>query len=174
MNLYLQIENDLKRTAYFVEKTMEAIILLQEQRKLQETKLYWLKIRMKNNSAVFSSLNRESIRELCQALDSMSYLQDEMLKMTEEIQYDVNNITDELKEVKERGSERQVEEIKGKIQTLNTRIDILKETCEFCTTTNIAFLENMVIVGEKLKAQTPKKTWGERVIARIRKGENDE
>lgn len=117
---------ELQYLLVFTEKIINNIYEIKEQSELQDTELYWTGIRIQNNRIKFKEIDVESIDRLRETLDSVLYIQNQMLKLAEDIQIDAKVIISIQKEVEEESNNQQ-DIILEKMQAINEKVDLLQK-----------------------------------------------
>lgn len=152
----IDIKKELNRLENFSEQIISDIKCTREQMVSQSSKLYWTSIRMQNNKTVYQEADRECVEELCQALDGLLSIQDDMLKIAEDFQSDVKKIITMVEEVPSQESDQQMEIVEY-TQMVNTKINALYSLYITCSKEKKAFEKEVERVELILREKSSRK-----------------
>lgn len=147
-------EKEIQDLLLFTEKMIFDICFIREQTQLQDTNLYWTGIRMCNYRALFKDVDFENINQLRKSIEGLLYLQDEILNLAENIQFDIKKIVEMKKKVNCKYSEQQAGIIE-QLKIISKKFNAIQNLFNKCNEEQKAFAKDVKRVDLILREKNP-------------------
>lgn len=118
------LDEHIQELQSFVNKSLENIHYIKTQSQWQDSKLYWMHIRISNNRNIFRGSEKEDVIQLRCLIGKLLSYQNEIVRLTEDIEKIVEKIAQIWKE--DINKENEQTEIIGLLQKVNQKIGELR------------------------------------------------
>ncbi len=146
---YLSVNlNNVLKTAEKSIETNKAIRMQQEQ---QDTKLYWLGVRIKNNVQRFDASAYKQVEALRGMLNVLQKEQEEFLHTACLISENTKKLLARVEEIKEEESEQGYRELNVEMRKLNEKLDELKKQQVNCLVGIVSFAEQVTMLSQEFQ-----------------------
>lgn len=137
---------------------------------VQDSKLYWINVKIFNNKNVYQETDQKYINELRQILEELIHIQNDMLNMAEDFQSNVREVKKIIAKA-DLQDEKQQKMIVGHVEMLHTEINILQNLFDKSYQKQNLFEEELKRVELLLRKKYPNKitTLKEKIKMQIRK-----